>query len=351
MQRFSVWLVSIACALPLWGCGILGLCGNSCEPGSCHTSLDCGCSSCDSMKAGPARPVGNPYYVIRRYSCRDRSNPTINPECDVTDSSPISCDAALQASRSHPDPCPSLCNSGVYDTDRYSDGSTYIQGGPCQGYARASTLLRHAEFRSRPENDGSAKGSGTSELNYTPIPEAFYRDRYEIIEAAAAPATDNSLASCEQRCASGDRCLRLTIGGAARDGLRRLQRLAATNPSAIRSADLQAMFGVAQDPCNRGDTTIESGSLINIGEMCNVGTQIPNSDLTIHMPEIVRGTWTWNSLVARVAFDDGRTRPRLSFSNDFLERAWGGDMVGVASKGDYVYFSVGATKCIRINLQ
>jgi hypothetical protein len=340
----------IACTATLSGCGILGLCGNSCDPGWCHASFDCGCAQCTPMKAGTSAP-GNPYYVTRRYSCRDRSNPSINPECDITDSSTNSCEDALRASQTHGDPCPSLCNSGVYDADRYSDGSSYIQGGPCQGYAsNTPTLIHHAQL----QTGWSLDGHGNRQyLNYTPIPTTRYGELLASIAANEEPPKDNSFATCQSLCASPSRfCLRLAVGSAAKEGLRRLQRSAAGNPSVIKAADLQTMFGVTDDPCNRGDTTIERANLLNSGNsMCNLRTQIPGSEVTIQIPEILRGDWISNSVLVQLIFDDQRTRPRLSFSNDMLEHAWGGEVVIVASEGNYLYFSVGRTKCIRANLQ
>jgi hypothetical protein len=337
-RGLAMWLSKLAlpiiCATTLSGCGLLGLCGNSCDPGWCHESFDCGCAQCGPMKATTS-PVGNPYYVTRRYSCRDRSNPSINPECDITDSSPSSCEDALSASRTHGDPCPTLCSSGVYDADRYSDGSSYIQGGSCQGYASSVTsILHHAR------------------LNYTPIPTTYYDDWLEFIAATDA-AKDNSFATCQSLCTSGSPyCLRLAIGSQAKDGLRKLQKAAAGNPQTIKSSDLQAMFGIAEDPCNRGDTTIEHANLLNSGDsMCTLRSQIPGSDVAIQIPEILRGSWSANSVLVQVIFDDQRTRPRLSFSNDRLNHSWGGDVVSVASVADYVYFSVGRTKCIRANLR
>src|SRR5215475_345127 len=107
----------VACLLPLFGCGIVGLCSNSCPSGWVHGSFDCGCMQV-SQRSGTL-PAPKPYYIARRYSCKNVSNGSDAGTCDSSVNAD-SCQEAvdtLNSLLSQRDPCQN-CNN---DNTKYWD--------------------------------------------------------------------------------------------------------------------------------------------------------------------------------------------------------------------------------------
>ena len=262
------------------------------------------------------------------------SNGSDRGSCDVTVND-TSCQAALNGVNqkfAQGDPC-KYCSNVTDNTREWNGSYDDIQGGPCQGFSR-------------------------QQQNYTPIPvNLIFRQLHIKREAAAAP-TDNSIPTCEQECAAGSPfCLRLQIHSAEQAGLLRLRQALMTHPTTIKAADMLAMFNMSSDPCARSDTTFDGGNLENHGlgnngpaTSCELETQLPNSKLTIRIPELLEGKWAPNGPDLRAVFDNPQTRAHLEFTNPLLNSDWGGDINGVFSNGNNIGFSVGTKSCIRANL-
>jgi hypothetical protein len=128
--------LSIALLAPLLlsGCGILGVaCNNQCPPGWVHGSVDCGCMQVakNPGHSGPGSP--QPYYVTRRYNCKDVSNGSDRGSCDTTINA-ASCQEALNGISqkfAQGDPC-KFCTNVIDNTREWNGTYTDIQGGPCQ---------------------------------------------------------------------------------------------------------------------------------------------------------------------------------------------------------------------------
>jgi hypothetical protein len=337
-RRLYQLLFSLSCTFSLTGCGILGVCTNSCPPGWVHASFDCGCMQA-TTQPGVGTPTDGGYYVIRRYTCRDRRTDAIRPECDVS-ANASSCQAAVDAVNARVSQVEDPCRICVWrDEDRYADGSRWVHGGPCEGWTRAGL--------------GGRKGQNESS-NFSSIPLHFYASFVSVMRAQAVAPRDNSVATCRQECERGNTpyCFRVRVTE-ARDqvGLRRLQELAAGNPAIIPASEMRAAFGVAEGQCDRGDIKFEGGYMANVGrDVCYIVTSIPDSDVTIRVPALLRGKWTSTPAVAQVVFDDPRTRATLRFSHEGLNRDWGGDIVALFSERNAVGFSVGVDSCVRADL-
>jgi len=179
----------------------------------------------------------------------------------------------------------------------------------------------------------------------------FYQ--LHLMRVAAAAPLDNSIATCEQECSSGSPfCLRLKIHSAEQAGLLRLRQTIMGHASVIKSSDLLAMFNINSDPCKRSDTSFENGKVANQGETssCTLETQLPDSSLSIKVPELLEGEWVANGSEVRARFDNAQTRAHLEFTNALLNEDWGGDITGVFSTGSNIGFSVGTKSCIRADL-
>jgi hypothetical protein len=238
------------------------------------------------------------------------------------------------------------------DNDRYSIKSEWIQDGPCRGYSRANGQKRDFADERFPGILGFDRAKSRIERNLSSIPLDFYVGFLHLKRVQAVVPKDNSVATCRQECAAGSAyCLRVRPEPRDQAGLRRLQQLASGNPSAISASQIQAAFNVTQDPCRRGDIKFESGYMANIGQdVCSLQTALPSSDVTIRVPEILRGKWTSIPAVVEVVFDDPRTRANLKFSHDGLNRDWSGDIVALFSERNAVGFSVGVDSCVRADL-
>jgi hypothetical protein len=49
-------------------------------------------------------------------------------------------------------------------------------------------------------------------------------------------------------------------------------------------------------------------------------------------------------------FDDPTTRANIHFTDEGLDKLYGGDIVAVASEPNYMHFSIGKNMCARLKL-
>jgi hypothetical protein len=174
-----------------------------------------------------------------------------------------------------------------------------------------------------------------------------------LMRIAATPPNDNSINTCRQECvANSPYCLRLSIGGNVQQGLSWIHKIGLSSPPVVKKSDMLEQFGQSSDGCNRGDTTISNGMVENIGSdgVCNMTTNLSVSDVTIAMPAKLRGKYEIKESIIESVFDDPSTRANVRFSDDALQKLWGGDIVAVSSETEYMAFSVGAKSCIRLKI-
>jgi hypothetical protein len=180
----------------------------------------------------------------------------------------------------------------------------------------------------------------------------FLSNYSHIKRVAAVKPKDNSIPFCRQECQDDNSvyCSRVPVGSTERAGLRRLQQLLATNPAIIKKSNVLAMFGQGVDECDRGDTIFEEGHVANIGgSTCYLTTSFLDVTVRIQLPELLRGKYSANR--KEVEFDDPTTRPNIQFSDQWLDKDWGGDIVAAFSAEDQIGFSVGAESCLRADLK
>ena len=191
--------------------------------------------------------------------------------------------------------------------------------------------------------------------NFTPVPRLAFFAYFHLLRKVAAPPTDNSVSTCRLECSANSPkssyCLAVAIDPVNATGLRRLQELAATNPTTITSQELHEMFGIADDPCARQDTTIVGGNLTNLGNDCDLTVHLPTTALVIKVPKILTGRWQRKAGTTEVLFDDPKTRGSLHFTDPDLDLDWGGDIVNMFSESNYVGMGVGKVSCVRATLK
>jgi hypothetical protein len=332
----------------LSGCGIAGVCGNSCPAGWVHGSVDCGCM--EASKKVSAQPAqANAFYITRRYFCIDAANNSDRASCDVTINAK-SCSEAMQGVKDQlsdvSDPC-KRCSGAIDNTRKWNNQYNDIQGGPCQGWTRADSegILARNELPDHETVDPRA-------INASLISQKAFTGFMHIMRSVAAAPSDNSVASCRVECSANTPfCLSVEIEDQNAKGLRRLQKVALSKPSVIPAADLRSMFGVTKDDCNRGDTIISSGKVSNLGGACDIVVNLPNTKITVNVPELITGKRIDQPGVAAVLFDDATTQASLHFSDAFLESDWGGKIVNMFTEQNYVGFATGKNSCIRATLK
>jgi hypothetical protein len=333
-------ILVVALCLLVSSCGIANLCHNTCDPGWVHGSADCGCMQVSKTSAtqGTPQPALN-YYVTRRFFCTDGSlcDSTVNAE---------SCNAALdQINSQRGDHCRSC--SGIIDNSRSESRWEDIQLGPCNGVWKDNRQHQ------------ASNHSWTDKLksimpNYSPLPRLFVANVSHLMRVAAQLPKDNTIATCREECSTGSPyCLRFKLQTRDQAGLNQLRERLGSSTSVIKSSDMLTMFSIDRDPCNRGDTVAADGYIANLGEdgACELTTQLPITDVTIQLPELLRGTFASNSAGIQVVFNDRRTRAQLHFSDPGLDADWGGHIVAVLGAQEYVNFSVGSESCIRADLK
>jgi hypothetical protein len=336
--------------ISLSGCGIAGVCGNSCPAGWVHGSADCGCMEVSKKSPSHSEPVQpNAFSITRRYFCVDVANNSDRASCDVTVNAK-SCSEAMQGVRDQlsevSDPC-TRCSGIVDNTRRWNNQHNDIQGGPCQGWTRADskrTLARGELLDPAPVYPPAINASLVSRKAFTGF--------LHIMRSVAAAPPDNSVASCRVECSANTSfCLSVQIEDQNAKGLRLLQKMAFSKPPVIPAADLRRMFGMTKDDCERGDTIISSGRVSNLGGACSMVVETPITKITVNVPELITGRRIDEPGMAAVLFEDPTTQASLHFSDAFLDSDWGGQIVNMFTEQNYVGFATGKKSCIRATLK
>lgn len=164
----------------------------------------------------------------------------------------------------------------------------------------------------------------------------------------------NDVSGCTQACATGSPyCLNHTLTGIESAGLKQLYSKLLTKPNRIEAKDIQKMFAVQSDECERSDTNLGS-HISNTGAACTLVGQIASLkiDASIQIPTSLYGRYSFSQDgLASLAFDDEERRPRLSFSDKFVQADWGGDVNHVFGTANYIGFSVGRESCLMLALK
>src|SRR5712672_786977 len=84
LARASVF--PVLCSFMISGCGVLGVCSNSCPKDYVHMGPDCGCTGPwkDSNPTPTTAHEANDHYIVRRFFCKDVSDNSDRGFCDVT---------------------------------------------------------------------------------------------------------------------------------------------------------------------------------------------------------------------------------------------------------------------------
>jgi hypothetical protein len=124
------------------------------------------------------------------------------------------------------------------------------------------------------------------------------------------------------------------------------------------------MFGVPEDPCKRGGTTIEGGVIKNSGQECSLLAALPglNFDAQIDVPGVLQGDLKVSGNSFEVQFPAG-ARGTLHFYAEAgapgediqdaaaVDREYGGDIRAILSDGQYAVFSIGTKTCMRAKMR
>ncbi|WP_145832123.1 hypothetical protein [Bradyrhizobium huanghuaihaiense] len=168
-------------------------------------------------------------------------------------------------------------------------------------------------------------------------------------------AFTNDYPGCTAACEAGSPyCFRKELSGIEASGLRQLHKYLLKNPQAISAGDLMGMFSLKSDPCARGDTAISKGILSNAGDVCTLEGEIPALNITgrIQIPSSLEGKYQLNGVgVALLEFEDRDRRPKLSFSDKYVNADWGGDIKSVFGSNNDIGFSVGEKSCLSFKLR
>jgi hypothetical protein len=120
--------------------------------------------------------------------------------------------------------------------------------------------------------------------------------------------------SCFDTCAGGvisagcsQASTDVQVGGELSSLQRRLRNSSVTSGTLVSAAELRNTFKLAEDPCNRGNTTIRDGRIENRGQACTLEASLPGQKLTavIDVPEAIQGTWRSTGQRIRVEFQSG----------------------------------------------
>jgi len=179
--------------------------------------------------------------------------------------------------------------------------------------------------------------------------------RLNHVRRLIAPAAfTNDVNGCTQACATGSPyCLNHTLTGTESVGLTQLYAKLLTKPNRINAGDIQKMFAVQSDDCERSDTNVGS-HISNTGAACTLVGQISSLkiDASIQIPTSLYGKYSLSQDgLASLAFEDEERRPKLSFSDRFVQADWGGDVNHVFGTANYIGFSVGRESCLRFALK
>ncbi len=350
---FKMLPLFVLSSLPLLaGCGLLGLCTNECDPGWIHAGVDCGCAEQVKAKKEEAGDSDGDKAIYSSCTCAysdGRYGAWFNSRPNGYGSTSV------------------LVNAGACEylpvCQYFGDGYhiikgtfrlTNIQWGQNTNLLNGSTV--YYAFGD-PEKAASLKGG------YTPIPAALgLRALHyaKMLSAITPTATD---ASCEAQCAIGSpNCLRLGPVQDYAPSLRQLYERLKERPATLPQSDLMAMFNVAEDPCNRGATTIAGAELTNRGDECNLKASLPRvADVFINIPELLTAIVSGSGPMLKVDFPagaraslhfyapKGSSAKKIADTKD-LDNDWGGAITSISSDGKYGVFSINKS-CVRTQLQ
>lgn len=148
---------------------------------------------------------------------------------------------------------------------------------------------------------------------------------------------------CDSVCESSPNCIHLVLpqkgpGALAISKGTRLLAQRALNRSiqVIRKVDVLTWYSSTTDPCNRGDTSLSSSSVVNRGNGCAIRFSMESTngglDGMLEIPAVLRFRilpGALNKKSVTLGIDTGGTPPVLTFADTQLNQQWGGQLVSV----------------------
>ena len=182
-------------------------------------------------------------------------------------------------------------------------------------------------------------------------------NQYPILEIAQSTASP--IISCEALCdpkSPTPFCTSLILGGTPKTAFSQLFQMAhdegvATYPQSL----LLSIFDVANDPCERSETTIINGKLRNTGGGCLVTTSstigAKTFSASLDFPTTLSGDIAGGPDTETVDFPNGDTALTLSFSDPSFDASFGGKLRRFTARKDRILWQTDKQKCIAIGLQ
>jgi hypothetical protein len=343
-MKYSLCVAALGTPLVLSGCGIIGLCSNSCPKGWVHASADCGCMQ--TIKENPSAPTGGVTascmceYSNGRYGAWFKSRPAFYGQSNVT----------VSANTCEYLPLCQLIDD-TYTVIRGTSRLSQTIWGQNINLLNGSIVWYAYGF---PEKEGSI------ESEYLPTLARFVLHMYYLDDNISVNLAENSLPTCEAECsAEKSDCLRLNAPPNAAPGLLALHQQLVQKPGIIKATELQQMFNISDDPCKRGDTSLGDGVITNSGDSCTIEASLQDFSFStyIGVPENLRGSSNIKNNHIYIDFLAG-ARGNLHFYShedaddddktdaQRLDSMFGGDIKGISSDGQYAVFSVGS-RCLR----
>jgi hypothetical protein len=194
----------------------------------------------------------------------------------------------------------------------------------------------------------------TLEDNYTPTrlhPDAFLKSMLRAVENVDFA---NTIEGCRAACsAASPYCINVKLNDSQTTSLKGFYGLLSGRPSTISSTALLSLFDLNSDPCNRADTSISNGQIVNKGDACRLTASAPGLAVSasLEIPAVLSGKLNFSEHFISTEFPDPETRGRLTFSDSDLEADWGGEVKGAYIDDNGAGFSVGDKSCVRVPLQ
>jgi hypothetical protein len=140
------------------------------------------------------------------------------------------------------------------------------------------------------------------------------------------------------------RCFSTTPPDGSRTAMLRDKILATSSNSTIKTADLLTIFGLSNDPCSRGDTSVDSSQRIqNDGEICAYPILITKTDrkpvAAFHIGRNISGYASGNAKAASVAFTKPNELPSFIFGQNVLNDDYGGKVLAISADTGAVYIN------------
>lgn len=138
-------------------------------------------------------------------------------------------------------------------------------------------------------------------------------------------------------------------------GVDELRKRVAQPNTTIAAPELQKWFGVASDPCNRGQTNVVDGRFGNVGEgacllSIDVMYLVTQVGARVVVPAKVGGGVKITGGVVEAKFDEEtNSMPILGFTDKGLNHDWGGFIESIRMDGSTVTVSV-QDVCVRYDL-